>query len=529
MAALAPVLRQRFFDSNGDPLSGGKLYAYAAGTTTFQDTYQDQAGSALNANPIILDADGEADVWISEAGYKFRLDDSNDVPQWTVDNVYSSAYAQATSADLIDNLSIACSVAANQLTISLKDAAGADPSVASSVKVGIRSATLLNGVITKLVISAPLTLTISSGSTLGHTSAQESPIFVGILNNSGVGELCACTVGFDEKVLITTVAEGGAGTADNPSVIYSNTARSNVPVRNIGRLSSTQTTAGTWAAVPTNIAVGDQGKLLSMPFPLPTFGGSNLNYPSNQVVKTGLYAGSYAWAQANFGEYGAFSSTIAVDPVYGYCSVTAPSGAVTLTLPTAVGRNGKTIVFKKTDSQVANVITIDGFSTETIDGALTTTLNTQYECLTIYSDGANWQIIERKTKTPWASYTPTFAGLGTVTITDAFWRRDGANIFIRGRIALGTTTAATATMTLPNSWTTTGFTASQSYIGAFTNTTGPFNATVMSIITANAVNTLGFGVEAGGLLVAAIGTSVGASGNVCSFYTSAIPITGWND
>jgi hypothetical protein len=529
MAALAPVLKQRFFDSNGEPLVGGKLYAYAAGTTTLQDTYQDQAGVSVNANPIILDANGEADVWISEAGYKFALFDSSDVPQWTVDNVYSSLYAQNSSADLIDNLSIACSVAANQLTISLKDASGAAPSIASSVKVGIRSATLLSGVITKLVISAPLTLTISSGSTLGHTSAQESPIYVGILNNAGTAELCVCTVGFDEKNLITTVAEGGAGTADNPSIIYSTTTRSNVAVRNICKLSSTQTTAGTWAAVPTNIAVGDQGKLLNMPFPLPTFGGSNFNYPSNQVVKTGIYAGRYDWGQANFGEYGALSSTIAVDPVYGYCACSAPSGAVTLTLPTAVGKLGKTIVFKKIDSQVSNVITIDGNSTETIDGSLTTTLNTQYECLTIFSDGANWLILERKTKTPWASWTPTFAALGTVTITDAFWRRDGANIFIRGRIVLGTTTGSTASLTLPNSWTTTGFTAAQSIIGQFTNTTGPFNATVMSLITANAVNTINIGLEGGGLLVAAVGTSVGASGNVCSFYSNGIPVTGWND
>lgn len=411
MAVLAPVLKQRFFNSNGDPLSGGKLYAYAAGTTTLQDTYTSQDGSSSNTNPIILDADGEADVWISEAGYKFALFDSSDVPQWTVDNVYSSLYAQSTSSDLIDNLSITCSVAANQLTIALKDASGAPPSIASSVKVGIRSATLLSGVVTKLVISAPLSLTISAGSTLGHNSAQESPIYVGILNNSGVAELCACTLGFDETKLITTVAEGGAGAADSPSAVYSATARTSVPVRNICKLLSTQTTAGTWAVVPTNTAVGDAGKFAaSILFPLPSFGGSSLNYPSNQVVKTGIHAGTLAWSQANFGEYGAFSSTIAVDPVYGYCDCS--SGAITLTLPTAVGRAGKTIVFTKTDSNTANIITLDGLGTETIGGLLTTTLTVQYQSITIYSDGANWKVLTSNKQPTIQKFT---TGSGTYT------------------------------------------------------------------------------------------------------------------
>ena len=48
----------QFFDNNGNPLSGGKLYTYAAGTTTPQATYASAAGSTLNTNPIILDAAG---------------------------------------------------------------------------------------------------------------------------------------------------------------------------------------------------------------------------------------------------------------------------------------------------------------------------------------------------------------------------------------------------------------------------------------------------------------------------------------
>ena len=82
------MIRQRFLDSNGNPLAGGKLYAYVAGTSTPQDTYTDQSGDTENANPVVLDANGEANVWIDSAlAYKFVLKDADDVTQWTVDGV----------------------------------------------------------------------------------------------------------------------------------------------------------------------------------------------------------------------------------------------------------------------------------------------------------------------------------------------------------------------------------------------------------------------------------------------------------
>jgi len=86
-AYLSPVLKQRFFDSNGNPLSGGLLYTYSAGTTTPKVTYTTQAASAANTNPIVLDSEGECDIWLIPGNYKFALHDSDDVAQWTVDNI----------------------------------------------------------------------------------------------------------------------------------------------------------------------------------------------------------------------------------------------------------------------------------------------------------------------------------------------------------------------------------------------------------------------------------------------------------
>lgn len=72
-----------------------------------------------------------------------------------------------------------------------------------------------------------------------------------------------------------------------------------------------------------------------------------------------------------------------------FCNATA--GGFTITLPLATGRPGQFFFFKKTDA-TANVVTITRSGTETIDGATSQTLTTQYAALTLVSDGANWFI-----------------------------------------------------------------------------------------------------------------------------------------
>lgn len=87
MAAPLTLALKQFLDANGDPLSGGKLYSYAAGTTTPLVTYSNAAGTTPNTNPVVLDAAGRATVYLGNANYKFRIDDSSDVTQDTIDNV----------------------------------------------------------------------------------------------------------------------------------------------------------------------------------------------------------------------------------------------------------------------------------------------------------------------------------------------------------------------------------------------------------------------------------------------------------
>lgn len=96
MATISPQPKLQFFDASGNPLAGGKLYTYAAGTTTPQTTYTDSTGTAANTNPIILDSRGEASVWLGDLYYKFRLTSSTDVDIWTVDNLAGGSSGSVT-------------------------------------------------------------------------------------------------------------------------------------------------------------------------------------------------------------------------------------------------------------------------------------------------------------------------------------------------------------------------------------------------------------------------------------------------
>jgi hypothetical protein len=82
---------QQFFDDNGVILSGGKLYSYAAGTTTPQTTYTSASGVTAHTNPIVLDSAGRVatgEIWLTAGeNYKFVLYTSTNVLIATWDNI----------------------------------------------------------------------------------------------------------------------------------------------------------------------------------------------------------------------------------------------------------------------------------------------------------------------------------------------------------------------------------------------------------------------------------------------------------
>lgn len=90
---LSPVggVAGQFFDNNGVILSGGKIYTYAAGTSTNATTYTSSSGITAHTNPIILDSAGHVpsgEIWLTDGiSYKFVIKKSDDTLIGTYDNI----------------------------------------------------------------------------------------------------------------------------------------------------------------------------------------------------------------------------------------------------------------------------------------------------------------------------------------------------------------------------------------------------------------------------------------------------------
>lgn len=147
---------------------------------------------------------------------------------------------------------VTASVAGNALTVTI-----------NATTLDFRSSTLGSGTVNTRTISSPISVTVSSGSTLGTVNAVAARLAILAIDNAGTVEAAIVNIAggnqLDETNLISTTAEGGAGAADSASTIYSTTARTNVPYRVVGFVDITEATAGTWATAPSTIqGVGGQ-------------------------------------------------------------------------------------------------------------------------------------------------------------------------------------------------------------------------------------------------------------------------------
>ena len=129
---------------------------------------------------------------------------------------------------------------------------------ASPARISFRSGTATTGDYAIVTATDNVALTASVGSTFGFTAAEPGRLYFYAINanpgaaNSVIELAIARKAIFDEAKLHSTTAEGGAGAADSATVLYSASARANVPVRCIGFMDIvTGATAGNWSNAPT--------------------------------------------------------------------------------------------------------------------------------------------------------------------------------------------------------------------------------------------------------------------------------------
>lgn len=146
-------------------------------------------------------------------------------------------------------------------TLALKTLGGNDPSASDPVVINFPDGS-------QIVQTAALSLTVSSGSTLGATSGVAFRVWAALFNDGGTAYIGIRNCrGSDGAIrgfapgLDSTTAEGGAGAADSGATTYSASALTSKPYVLLGYADydSGLTTAGTWDAAPTRLVLFGSG------------------------------------------------------------------------------------------------------------------------------------------------------------------------------------------------------------------------------------------------------------------------------
>jgi len=203
MTTLAPQGPFRAFDTNGDPLNGGLLYTYVAGSlTTPKVTYTDASGTVANANPVVLDASGYANVWLDTGAYQFVLKNSSGVTQWTLDNITGAPAAAFGSQVINQTTNLAVTSAYANAIINTTGTVTLTLPLSSSVGAGFYFA--VND------ISGTTTLTPTGSDTVDRSTLQTGNS--GIVYTNGTG---GWFVAFD---IPETISVGGTWTFNTLAV-----------------------------------------------------------------------------------------------------------------------------------------------------------------------------------------------------------------------------------------------------------------------------------------------------------------------
>ena len=234
MSVLAPQPKAQFFDASGAPLVGGKVYTYAAGTTTPLATFTDASELTHNTNPVILDSRGECNLWFSTAtSYKVILKDADDVLQWSVDNI--ATYGTLASQNSNNVTITGGTITGVTLTVNvIGDVSGNAGTVTNGVYLDAVQ-TVTNKTLTGMASASTVKDSLGTDYTIGFRSVPQS------LNTTAA----ASDIGKHLYVSATTTVPSGVFVAGNEFLVVNSSAAAITLTQGAGttlRLGGTATT-----------------------------------------------------------------------------------------------------------------------------------------------------------------------------------------------------------------------------------------------------------------------------------------------
>jgi hypothetical protein len=139
----------QFCDANGNPYAGGTLETYIPGTTTPKDTWADHGATALNSNPIVLDAAGRC-VLFGDGEYRIILRDAvgNLVfDEWTTSLVSTAMQPVVMAATIADAVAL-LGLDDSAVNAETERAQAAEANLQSQITAEVNRATAAEGTLT---------------------------------------------------------------------------------------------------------------------------------------------------------------------------------------------------------------------------------------------------------------------------------------------------------------------------------------------------------------------------------------------
>jgi hypothetical protein len=188
---LSPIGNDQQTDANGNPLVGGKIYTYVAGSSTPAATYTDSVSGTQQANPIILNSLGlpASPIWMTGGVLvKFVIQDAVGVTIRTVDNVsgVNDVASPTTASEWVASGLVPTYISATSFSFTGDQTNVFQPGrrLLSANTGGTRYSTILNSAFS----AGQTTITVVNDS--GNLDAGLSSVsygFLSVVNPSGVG------------------------------------------------------------------------------------------------------------------------------------------------------------------------------------------------------------------------------------------------------------------------------------------------------------------------------------------------------